>query len=81
VYVNAETGQFWVIDYRLYDPDGDGHSKLDQVAEMLNSVLYSKQLSFATVLMDSWYAAQKLMHKLTNWEKHITARSVQSAYR
>lgn len=26
VYVNVETGQFWVIDYRLYDPDGDGHS-------------------------------------------------------
>ena len=24
VYVNGETGQFWVIDYRLYDPDGDG---------------------------------------------------------
>ncbi|WP_289501358.1 hypothetical protein [Gloeocapsopsis sp. IPPAS B-1203] len=24
VYVNGETGQFWVIDYRVYDPDGDG---------------------------------------------------------
>jgi len=64
VYVNAETEQFWVIDYRLYDPDGDGHSKLDQVAEMLNSVVYSKQLSFATVLMDSWYAAQELMTQI-----------------
>ena len=42
VYVNGETGQIWVIDYRLYDPDGDGQSKLDHVAEMLNSVVYSK---------------------------------------
>jgi hypothetical protein len=34
VYVNGETGQFWVIDYRLYDPHGDGQSKLDLVAAM-----------------------------------------------
>jgi hypothetical protein len=56
VYVNGETGQFWVIDYRLYDPDGDGQSKLDHVAAMLNGVIHSKQLPFTTVLMDSWYA-------------------------
>jgi len=24
VYVNAQSGQFWVIDYRIYNPDGDG---------------------------------------------------------
>lgn len=28
VYVNPETDQFWVIDFRLYDPEGDGKSKL-----------------------------------------------------
>jgi len=64
VYVNGETGQFWVIDYRLYDPDGDGQSKLDHVAAMLNGVVYSKQLPFATVLMDSWYATQSLMAQI-----------------
>ena len=64
VYVNVETGQFWVIDYRLYDPDGDGHSKLEQVGEMLNGVVYSKQLPFTSVLMDSWYASQKLMGQI-----------------
>ena len=69
VYVNGETGQFWVIDYRLYDPDGDGRSKLDHVAEMLNSVVYSKQLPFTTVLMDSWYATQKLMAQIDQLQK------------
>jgi hypothetical protein len=69
VYVNEETGQFWVIDYRLYDPDGDGQSKLDHVAQMLNGVVYSKQLPFATVLMDSWYATQKLMAQIDQLEK------------
>lgn len=61
LYVNARTGQFWVIDYRLYNPDGDGNSKLDHVEQMLRGAVFAKQLSFAVVLMDSWYAAKKLM--------------------
>jgi hypothetical protein len=69
VYVNAETGRFWVIDYRIYDPDGDGQSKLAHVAAMLNSVVYGKQLPVATVLMDSWYATQKLMAQVEHLGK------------
>ncbi|CAA9568563.1 Mobile element protein [uncultured Synechococcales cyanobacterium] len=69
VYVNGETGQFWVIDYRLYDPDGDGQSKLDHVSDMLKGVVYSKQLPLSTVLMDSWYATQKLMAEIDQLEK------------
>lgn len=61
IYVNPETGQFWVIDYRLYDPDGDGKSKLDHVQEMLQNLVYSKGLPFSIVLMDSWYGTKKLM--------------------
>lgn len=61
VYVNSETGQFWVLDYRIYDPDGDGKTKLDHVADMLNGLVYHKQLPFGTVLMDSWYATVYLM--------------------
>lgn len=69
VYVNGETGQFWVIDYRLYDPDGDAQSKLDHVSDMLKGTIYSKQLPFQTVLMDSWYATQKLMAEIDQLEK------------
>ncbi len=61
VYVNPETGHFWVIDYRLYDPDGDGKSKLDHVLDMLQNLIYYKLLPFRTVLMDSWYATKNLM--------------------
>lgn len=61
MYVNANTGEFWVIDYRLYNPDGDGNSKLDHVEQMLRGAVFAKQLPFAVVLMDSWYAAKKLM--------------------
>ena len=60
----GERGSFGGSDYRLYDPECDGHSKLEHVAQMLNGVVYSKQLPFTTVLMDSWYATQKLMAQI-----------------
>ena len=53
VDVNPERDAFWIIDYRIYDPDGDGKSKLDHVSDMLSSCVHSKQLAFGTVLMDS----------------------------
>ncbi len=61
VYVNPDLDQFWRIDYRVYDPAGDGHGKLDHVAEMLRNAVYHKQLPFYAVLMDSWYATKALM--------------------
>ena len=60
VYVHPESGEFWVIDYRIYDPERDGKTKLDPVEEMLQSVEH-RELPFSTVLMDSWYAARELM--------------------
>jgi len=61
VYINPEIDQFWIIDYRIYDPDRDGKSKLDHVRAMLDNALSDKQLPFRGVLMDSWYAERKLM--------------------
>jgi len=61
IYVNQQTGKFWVIDYRIYDPLGDGKTKIDHVLDMLESLVYSKALAFSTVLMDSWYATNKLL--------------------
>ncbi len=70
VYVNPETGQFWVIDYRIYDPEGDGKSKLEHVIEMLQSIVYSKIVPFRTVLMDSWYATKTLMQYIDSLSKY-----------
>ena len=61
VYVNPTLDQFWLIDYRLYDPEGDGKSKLDHVREMLSNIVYQKQLPCHAVLMDTWYATKALM--------------------
>jgi hypothetical protein len=69
VYVNPEIDQFWLIDYRIYDPDGDGKSKLDHVQEMLTNVVYQKQLPFQAVLMDTWYATHDLMLFIESLQK------------
>lgn len=61
VYVNPQSGQYWVIDYRIYDLDGDGKSKLTHVSEMLANVVHHKKLPCRRVLMDTWYAARELM--------------------
>jgi hypothetical protein len=60
VYVNPKTERFWVIDYRIFDPDSDGKSKLDHVREMLRSVMH-REVPFRTVLIDAWYAAKEIM--------------------
>jgi hypothetical protein len=69
VYVNPELDQFWLIDYRLYDPDGDGKSKLDHVHDLLTNVVHHKRLPFHAVLMDTWYAAKNLMLFIESLEK------------
>ena len=61
VYVNPETNQFWLINYRLFAPDVDGKSKLDHVREMFDNAIEHKKLPFRCVLMDSWYATKELM--------------------
>ena len=69
IYVNPESGHYSVIDYRIYAPDDDGKTKLDHVADMLNDAVIKKKIPFTRVLMDSWYAAQKLMALIDNLGK------------
>ena len=61
VYVNRETQEFWIIDYRIYAPESDGKSKLAHVKDMLNNLKYHKEIPLSTVLMDAWYATSDLM--------------------
>ncbi len=68
VYVNPHSGHFWVIDPRLYDPQQDGRSKLEHVAEMFHNAL-KRGVVFQTVLMDSWYASKELMLLFDRHEK------------
>ncbi len=68
VYFNPLTNQFWLIDYRIFNPDEDGKSKIDHVADMLKQ-LSSRQISYQIVLMDSWYAVTSLFKWLIDEQK------------
>lgn len=69
VYVNPETDQFWIIDYRIYDPAGDGKSKLDHLQEMLRNAIYQKALPFWSILMDTWYATKDVLLQIEQYGK------------
>lgn len=69
IYFNLENEQFYIIDYRIFDKDGDGKSKHDHVYDMLLGIIEHKKLPFKTILMDTWYATTKLMQTIDNFHK------------
>ena len=69
VYVNPKLDRYGLMDYRIYDKDGDGKSKLDHVRDMLSVLVYSRDVSFSTVLMDSWYVSKSLLLYIENLGK------------
>ena len=60
VYYNPETDVSYALDYRIFDPERDGQSKLDHVWDMLDG-LKERNVAYGYVLMDSWYAVTELM--------------------
>jgi hypothetical protein len=70
IYVNEKVGKFSITDYRIYDPSSDGKTKIDHVQDMLQNLIYHKSLPFSTVLMDSWYATNKLILYIDSLNKY-----------
>ena len=64
VYVNPKTRAYWIIDYRIYDVDRDGKTKLKPLLEMLRNAHFVKRLPFETVLVDAWYASMDGMRAI-----------------
>jgi hypothetical protein len=69
VYVNPKTQAYWIIDYRLYDVDRDGKTKLQHLLEMLRNAHFVKRLPFRTVLIDAWYASMDVMQAIESLSK------------
>jgi len=68
VYYNPEIDRFWVLDYRLFDPERDGKTKPNHVSDMLDQLKF-RHVEFRFVLMDAWYATTPLMTRLINEAK------------
>jgi hypothetical protein len=69
VYVNSITKEEFIIDYRIFNPDEDGKSKLEHVSDMLDSIIADKKIDFKYILMDTWYATKDLLLKIEGLEK------------
>ena len=57
LYYNPELDKYWIVDYRTFDPEVDGKTKLDHVRDMLMVISGSRKEMFdkvRTVLMDSY---------------------------
>jgi hypothetical protein len=61
LYVNPKTQRYWIIDWRVFDPENDAKSKLTHMQEMFDQAVQIKKLPFRVVLMDAWYATKDLM--------------------
>jgi hypothetical protein len=61
LYANPDTGEYWVIDWRVHNPGADGKTKLDPLREMSDNASGPKRLPFRGVLMDAWHAAKEVM--------------------
>ncbi len=68
LYYNPELNKFWIIDFRIFDPESDGKTKLQHVEDMLKSAI-RRQIPFTTVLMDTWYATKKLIVRINDLGK------------
>lgn len=67
VHSSGQPGEFYPIDYRIYDPDHDRKTKNDHFREMLIQAIAAKRIKARTILFDSWYAGAdnlKLIHRL-----------------
>ena len=69
VYVNPKTQTYWIIDYRIYDVDRDGKTKLQRLLDMLKNAHFVKELPFRTVLIDAWYASMDVMKAIEALDK------------
>jgi len=55
VYYNPTTDRYYPLDFRQYDIERDGKTKLDHVMDMMKEVM-RQDIPFSHFLMDSWYA-------------------------
>lgn len=70
VYYNPDTKHKWIIDFRVFDPERDGKTKLKHMQEML-ALAGKRGIPYKTVLFDNWYAARAVMNYIQRCGKHF----------
>ena len=77
VHTNGFEGDFYPINYRVYDPQADGKTKNDHFREMFLQAHLNQLIKARNIAFDSWYASAdnlKLIHR-SGWTFFTTLKS------
>jgi Transposase DDE domain len=70
LYYVPSLDKFYLLGYRLFDPDLDSKSKIDHVADLLDDA-QTQCVAYQGVLMDTWYAVARLFQKIHHLGKYF----------
>lgn len=77
VHTNGAMGDFYPINYRVYNPDADGKSKNEHFQEMFRQAIDKQEIKARNIAFDSWYASVdnlKLVHR-SGWTFYTNVKS------
>ena len=77
VHTNGSLGDFYPINYRIYNPDSDGKSKNDHFQEMFKQAVEKQAIKARNIAFDSWYASVenlKMIHR-SGWTFYTNLKS------
>ena len=77
VHTNGAMGDFYPINYRVYNPDSDGKTKNDHFQEMFRQAIVNQRIKARNIAFDSWYASAenlKLIHR-SGWTFYTNLKS------
>jgi hypothetical protein len=77
VHTNGSLGDFYPINYRIYNPDSDKKTKNDHFQEMFKQAVENQQIKARNIAFDSWYASVenlKSVHR-SGWTFYTNLKS------
>jgi len=77
VHTNGCLGDFYPINYRIYNPDSDGKTKNDHFQEMFRQAIEKQEIKARKIAFDSWYASVenlKMIHR-SGWTFYTNVKS------
>jgi hypothetical protein len=77
VHTNGAMGDFYPINYRVYNPDSDAKTKNDHFAEMFLQANENQAIKARNIAFDSWYASVdnlKMIHR-SGWTFYTNLKS------
>jgi Transposase DDE domain len=70
LYYVPKQDRWYLLGYRVFDPDIDEKSKIDHVGDLLQEI-EQNCICYVGVLMDTWYAVSSLFQLITSYGKYF----------